>query len=504
MQQMSYTGPEAGGLATFDHVLRNPIKRLGADLHRATDYRTWREIALEMDRVQGLDAWKADDTSEDYDHLLIKERLAQMRALRRRADVRPLVYMLHEGLHGNLANITNPALYNVARVGTKKLVEDYVDEVARCLDYLCAGDFPDFGPDEKILFFKRTGSVFGRSALMLSGGATLGMFHLGVIKALHEHDLLPRVLSGSSAGSIIAAMVGVRDDRQLPLIFDPDGLNLRAFQGVSLAHALRGKAVMDAAQLENCLAQNIGEETFEQAFERTRRIIGVTISPAEPHQQGRLLNYLTAPNVFVARGVLASCAVPGVFPPVMLEARDFSGRAVPYMPSKRWVDGTLSSDMPMLRLARLHNVNHYIVSQTNPHIVPFMSDRLPQRGLAPLARELLTSSSRGALALARKHIDPYGGGRALGKLDNLVRQRYSGDINVFPKHTPKQLLRMFANPSSEDIRQFISEGERSTWPKLERIRIQTRISRTFEACLMVLKQRRDLAAPRRLWAVQGR
>ena len=130
-------------------MLRNPIKRLAADLQRAADYGAWREIALELDRLQGLDAWKADDLSDDYDYLLIKERIAQMRALRRRADVRPLVYMLHEGLHGNFANITNPALYNVARVGTKKLIEDYVDEVARCLDYLCAGDFPDFGPDEK-------------------------------------------------------------------------------------------------------------------------------------------------------------------------------------------------------------------------------------------------------------------------------------------------------------------------------------------------------------------
>jgi predicted acylesterase/phospholipase RssA len=178
----------------------------------------------------------------------------------------------------------------------------------------------------------------------------------------------------------------------------------------------------------------------------------------------------------------------------MLEARDFSGRSVPYMPSKRWVDGTLSSDMPMLRLARLHNVNHYIVSQTNPHIVPFMSDELPKRGLAPLARELLTASSRGALALARKHIDPYGAGRALNKFDNILKQRYSGDVNVFPKHSPAQLLKMFANPSAEDIRRFIAEGERATWAKLERIRIQTRISRAFESCLLVLKQRRDLQA----------
>ena len=47
-------------------------------------------------------------------------------------------------------------------------------------------------------------------------------------------------------------------------------------------------------------------------------LFSVTVSPAEPHQQGRLLNYLTAPNVFLSRGVLASCAVPGVFPPEAL------------------------------------------------------------------------------------------------------------------------------------------------------------------------------------------
>jgi predicted acylesterase/phospholipase RssA len=480
--------------------LSRQIKLRRSDLQHASDYASWREIAQELDRLEGSDAWKEDETSDDYDHYLIKERLDQMRALRRRANVRPLVFMLHEGLHGNLANITNPALYNVARVGTKKLIEEYVGEVARCLDYICAGDFPDFTQDEKIVFFKRTGSVFGRSALMLSGGATLGMFHLGVIKALHLQELLPRVISGSSAGAIIAAMAGVRDDRQLPLIFDPDSLNLRAFQSVSLAHVLRGRAVMNPAQLESCLAQNVGEESFEQAFERTRRIVGVTVSPSEPHQHGRLLNYLTAPNVLVSRAVLASCAVPGVFPPVMLEAHDFSGRVVPYMPSKRWVDGTLSSDLPMLRLARMHNVNHYIVSQTNPHIVPFMSDKLPKRGLAPLARELVTSSGRNALALARNHIDPYGAGRVLNKLDNVIRQRYSGDVNVFPRHSPRQLLRMFSNPSAEDIRRFIAEGERATWPKIERIRVQTRISRAFEACTLLLKQRaieRGRPSPRR-------
>jgi TAG lipase/steryl ester hydrolase/phospholipase A2/LPA acyltransferase len=459
------------------------------DLDQASDYKAWREVAQELDVLEGGAAWKQDDTSDDYDYLLIKERLAEMRALRKGGDTRQLVFTLYEGLHGNIGNISNPSLYGVARIGTKTLIEQYVEEVARCLDYLCAGDFPDFPEDEKIIFFKRTGTVFGRSALMLSGGATLGMFHLGVIKALHERGLLPKVISGSSAGSIIAGIVGTRDDEQLKKIFEPGGLNLQAFQSVSLRRVFKGGAVMDGGRLERCLMENIGEESFTQAFERTRRIIGVTISPADPHQQGRLLNYLASPHVLMRRAILASCAVPGVFPPVMLEANDYLGRVVPYMPSKRWIDGSLANDLPMLRLARLHNCNHYIVSQTNPHIVPFMSDNAPKRGLLPLARELASSGSRGALTMARAHMDPYGAGRVLNKIDNITRQKYSGDVNIFPRHSPKQLLNMFANPSDTDIQRFIRDGERSTWPKLERIRNQTRISRAFDDCIALLKQR---------------
>jgi len=467
------------------------IRERTRDLQHADSYAAWKAIAAELDRLDGGDAWKQDETCDDFDHLLIRERLLDMRELRRRGDARQLAFNLYESLHGNLGNISNPVLYTVARIGTKTLIEDYVNEVARCLDYLCAGEFPNFPLEEKILFFKRTGTVFGRSALMLSGGATLGMFHLGVIKALHGEGLLPRVISGSSAGAIIGSAVGTRTDAELSPLFAPGGLNLEAFERVTLRNVVRGRALMDPGQLERCLALNTGDETFLEAFERTRRIIGITISPADPHHQGRLLNYLSAPHVLLRRAVLASCAVPGVFPPVMLEARDYDNRIVPYMPGKRWVDGTLSNDLPMLRIARLHNVNHYIVSQTNPHIVPFLSEKQqdPRRGLAPLARELVSHGSRGALRLARKHLDPYGGGRVINKLDSVMRQRYSGDINIVPQHTPQHLLKLFANLTEDDLQAYVREGERTSWPKLERIRIQTRISRAFEDCLWLLKQR---------------
>lgn len=477
-------------------------KRLERELEAAQDYRSWREIALELDELDGHADWRAQDETRDYDYSLVRGRLNELRQLREEQRVRELVYRLHEGLHGNLANIANPRLYTYCRVGTKLLIEEYLHEVSICLNYLCDNDFPDFTADEKVLFFKRTGSSFGRSGLLLSGGATLGMFHIGVIKALHQAGILPRVISGSSAGSIIAGAVGVRTEAELAQVFEPGSLYLEAWRLLDPSAALQQRALMDSGQLEFCLRENMGDLTFAEAFERSRRIVGITVSPIEPHQHGRLLNYLTSPNVLVRRASLASCAIPGVFPPVMLQAKDYNGDIVGYLPSKKWQDGTLRSDLPMLRLARMHNVNHYIVSQTNPHVVPFMKDDRARHssGVLAFASELLRSSygvySKHIVETARNRMDPEGLWRVAEKMLSMTNQRYSGDINIFPSQPPKKLVKMLANPSSHDLARFIRSGERRTWPQIERIRNSSVISRTFEDCLQRMKDRGE-TRPRR-------
>lgn len=43
------------------------------------------------------------------------------------------------------------------------------------------------------------------------------MFHLGVVKTLFEHGLLPRIISGASAGALMAALVCVKTDEELPV-----------------------------------------------------------------------------------------------------------------------------------------------------------------------------------------------------------------------------------------------------------------------------------------------
>jgi predicted acylesterase/phospholipase RssA len=57
---------------------------------------------------------------------------------------------------------------------------------------------------------------------MLSGGAGLGKYHHGVIRALHDQDLLPNVICGSSAGSIFASCLSTlkRDEIDIANTFE--------------------------------------------------------------------------------------------------------------------------------------------------------------------------------------------------------------------------------------------------------------------------------------------
>jgi predicted acylesterase/phospholipase RssA len=353
------------------------LRELQVVMDRAENYAEWRSAAEEHDRLTGARDWMDEDGTPDYDWKLIKSRTALLRRLRREGDVPRLVFYLHEELHGNLGNMANPALYGRARTGTKRLITAYLDEVVGALESLAAVDESTLPTAAKLRFFRRAAHSFGRSALVLSGGATLGLFHLGVIKALWAEGLLPTVLSGSSAGAIVAAIVATHGDGALAGIFDPGYVKMEAWRDFGLEHFFRGRGFGNIDKLRHAINRNVRKDTFEEAFHRTGRVVNVSVSPADPNQFPRLLNFHNAPNVFVRRAVLASCALPGLFPPVVLHARNFSGGSVPYMPKSTWLDGSLKMDVPKTHLARMHNVNHLIVSQTNPHVLPFLSDRQP-------------------------------------------------------------------------------------------------------------------------------
>ena len=326
---------------------------------------------------------------------------------------------------------------------------------------------------------------------MLSGGAALGLFHLGVLKAMWESQLLPSIISGSSAGSIMASVVGTHTDDELAEMLDPEYIFVEAFRMTGWRSTLRGKGLLDASQLELCLERNVKELTFEEAYKRTGRRINITVSPADPHQESRLLNAVTSPHVLIRKASLASCAIPYVYPPVMLWAKNINGEKVPYIPSRQWVDGSIKNDLPIQRLARIYGVNHSIVSQTNPHVVPFLSRVEAERTFTTYLRDMVVNNARynvnHLLDYAKNKIGNPRTALLVDKVHSMLSQKYIGDINIVPPRQPGNIFKILQNASPSVVASFIRNGENSTWPKMELIRNSTCISRTVNECLVRLK-----------------
>jgi len=473
-------------------------RQLHREMGASTSYAQWRDAASELDRREGRDEWQADEASDDYDWRLIRSRLRQIRQYREQHDIPKLVHHLRQGLHWNLGNIGNPRLYAHARVGTKQLASAYTKEVAAALQWICETELAELPHAAKLKFFKDIELSYGRSALMLSGGATLGLFHVGVVKALYRESLVPLVMSGSSAGSVVCATVGTRAAHEVEDLLDPESAYYHFWRMLGMRDIIRRRALMDQDQLRKAIAANVRDLTFEQAQKLSGRIINITVSPAGTNQQPRLLNHLTFPYLYIREAVLASCAVPLLFPPVMLMTQDEHDERVPYMPLLRWNDGSLKSDLPILRLRRLHNVNHFIVSQTNPHVLPFVSNKREpgDRGLRNAARDYIYSTLRGQsksiVDLARQNL-PVGGMRStLDIASSVLDQDYRGNINILPDVSLWRYANVTANPSMESIKRFMLEGERATWPRIEMIRNQTLISQMLDQCVRALEQQRPL------------
>jgi hypothetical protein len=54
---------------------------------------------------------------------------------------------------------------------------------------------------------------------------------------------------------------------------------------------------MDIKVLQECVRTNVGDLTFEEAYDRTKRILNISVSSSRTLEVPELLNYLTAPNV---------------------------------------------------------------------------------------------------------------------------------------------------------------------------------------------------------------
>ncbi len=162
-----------------------------------------------------------------------------------------------------------------------------------------------------------------RIGLALGGGAARGFAHIGVIQVLEEAGLRPDLVVGTSAGSLVAALYASGKTgpelASLAQTMDEGAITDWSFPGRGL---IRGEA----------LARYVREQTGARTIEQMRLPLGIVATDLD-----------SGVGILFQRGdagsaVRASSAVPAVFQPVRIGAREY-------------VDGGLVSPVPV-RFAR--------------------------------------------------------------------------------------------------------------------------------------------------------
>jgi NTE family protein len=477
-----------------------------ARLASAGTYAEWSAAALAADAESGAEAWKAREDDGELDASDIRRRRDALRLSVGENDAQGLLFELNEGIHGNMGGMGNPALYGRARFGTKHLIADYVAAIVEALDAVAHAPEAEITFGEKLDFFERAALCYGRSALMLSGGGGRIYFHHGVVDALLDEGLLPDVMSGSSAGGWLCAVVGSRTDGELAGFLETKRYDFgvaSSFLGTALgARRMRSDGRLQKVRKE-VIEALVGDLTFAEAHEHSGRMINISVASPDRHHRARLLNAITSPNVTLRSACDATSCLPQFQEPAMLQAKDRSGRIVPYLPNQRWIDGALADDLPLKRLQRLYAVNHTIVSQINPMslVTPFLRPDPKSGKDGPLyqSSNLLFGALREGAKLAQRSLWAINRSAADAWLEYFYRfaeQTVSGDVTIEASFDTRSLEHSVFNFADDtEISCLIMEGRRATWPRIEQIRNATAVSKALDAHLVRLEheavERRD-------------
>ncbi|KAF5747959.1 Patatin-like phospholipase family protein isoform 1 [Tripterygium wilfordii] len=473
----------------------------GNMMRAALTYEEWAHAAKMLDK----ETTKMNE-SDYYDVELVRNKLQELRHRRQEGSLRDIIFCMRADLVRNLGNMCNPELHK-GRLHVPRLIKEYIDEVSTQLRMVCDSDSEELALEEKLSFMHETRHAFGRTALLLSGGASLGAFHIGVVKTLVEHKLLPRIIAGSSVGSIICSVLATRSWPELQSFFEDSWHSLQFFDQLGgifavVKRVMTQGAVHEIRQLQWMLRHLTSNLTFQEAYDMTGRILAITVCSPRRHEPPRCLNYLTSPHVVIWSAVTASCAFPGLFEAQELMAKDRSGEIVPYHPPfkldpeegsatiRRWRDGSLEIDLPMMQIKELFNVNHFIVSQANPHIAPFL--RLKELVRAYGGNFAAKFAQLAEMEVKHRCHQILELGFPLGGLAKLFAQDWEGDVTVVMPATVAQYLKIIQNPSYLELQKAANQGRRCSWEKLSAIKANCGIELALDECVAILNHMRRL------------
>ena len=255
------------------------------------------------------------------------------------------------------------------------------------------------------------------TAFVLAGGGSLGSVEVGMLEALTEAGVRPDLIVGSSAGAVNAAFFAGRPDldgvRALREIWA--GLRARDVFPLSPIGSLLGALsfrdhIVDVGPFRRLLANNMPYQNLEEAEISVHVVVTNVLTGRESYRS----------KGSVVEAVLASTAIPGVFPPVKIDGTYyFDGSVASNTPIQAAIDlgaerivvlptgySCEMKQIPRSALSMaLHGINVLVARQLVVDVERFM-DQVDIRVVPPLcplsthpfdfgdARELMTRSAK--------------------------------------------------------------------------------------------------------------
>ena len=160
---------------TEDELIR--YNELNNKIKSVNTYDEWSEISKNLDELNALNEWKTNPTSKYYDYKRIRNDSDKLRELIRLCKtyekkmnhnninnngynmdeyhpLKELMIFLRSRCVRNYCGVTRPELYNITRIDTKILIQDFMNDICNALKYVA--NYPDYYVvtiQERIVFF---------------------------------------------------------------------------------------------------------------------------------------------------------------------------------------------------------------------------------------------------------------------------------------------------------------------------------------------------------------
>lgn len=155
--------------------------------------------------------------------------------------------------------------------------------------------------------------------LALGGGAARGFAHIGVVKMLEAHGIVPDYIVGTSAGAVVGALYAAGHDA-----FAMQKIGQQLDEKIFADWTLGGRGLLKGEALQDFINQQVGKRPLEKLNKPFAAV-------ATDLNNGERVVFRTGDTGLAVR---ASAAVPGVFQPAQFRGHHY-------------VDGGLTSPVPV-------------------------------------------------------------------------------------------------------------------------------------------------------------